>query len=109
MPCDITNSRARAGPARSAMRCVPPAPGVKPTTASTRPKRADSDAQIMSQPSETSSPAVRQSQCGDGQILQSLYGAKELAEAGDLVRAVAAFQGLDHAVEDIDVRPAGER
>src|SRR3954470_22927088 len=60
MPWDITNSRARAGPARSAMRWVPPAPGVSPTTASTRPKRADSVAQIMSQPSEISSPAVRQ-------------------------------------------------
>src|SRR3954454_3277594 len=60
MPCDITNSRARAGPARSAIRGVPPAPGVRPTTASTRPKRADSVAQSMSQPSEISRPAVRQ-------------------------------------------------
>src|SRR5262245_50849581 len=57
----MTNSAARAGPARSAMRWVPPAPGVSPTTASTSPKRADSVAQIMSQPSEISSPAVRQS------------------------------------------------
>src|SRR6476469_7988829 len=57
----MTNSRARPGPARSAIRWVPPAPGVRPTTAATRPKRADSVAQIRSQPSETSSPAVRQS------------------------------------------------
>src|SRR3954451_8451978 len=59
MPWDITNSAARAGPARSAIRWVPPAPGVSPTTASTSPKRADSVAQSMSQPSEISSPAVR--------------------------------------------------
>ena len=38
----MTSSRARAGPARSASRCVPPMAGVRPTTVSTRPKRADS-------------------------------------------------------------------
>src|SRR5581483_757229 len=59
----MTNSAARAEPARSAMRWVPPAPGVKPTTASTSPNFADSAAQIMSQPSEISSPAVRHSPC----------------------------------------------
>ena len=39
------SSRTRApapGPARSAIRCVPPAPGVSPTTASTRPNFDDS-------------------------------------------------------------------
>ena len=56
----MTNSRARAGPARSAMRCTPPPKGVRPTTRSTRPNWAPSAAQIMSQPSETSRPAVRQ-------------------------------------------------
>src|SRR4051812_37120165 len=61
MPPLITNSLARAGPARSAIRWVPPAPGVRPTTASTRPNRADSLAQSMSQPSEISRPAVRHS------------------------------------------------
>src|SRR5947209_13577222 len=57
----MTNSRALAGPARSAMRWVPPAPGVRPTTRSTSPKRADSAAKMRSQPSDSSSPAVRQS------------------------------------------------
>ena len=64
----ITNSAARAGPARSAIRCVPPAPGVSPTTASTRPNWASSVAQSMSQPSETSSPAVRQSPCTSARV-----------------------------------------
>src|SRR4051812_47433635 len=47
----ITSSRARAGPARSATRWVPPIAGVRPTTISTSPKRADSAAQIKSQAS----------------------------------------------------------
>ena len=47
----MTNSRARAGPARSAIRWTPPPNGVSPTTRSTSPNLAPSAAQIMSQPS----------------------------------------------------------
>src|SRR4051795_9907578 len=64
-PPVITNSRARAGPARSAIRCVPPIAGVRPTTRSTSPKRAPSAASRMSQPSDSSRPAVRHSPCTD--------------------------------------------
>ena len=55
----MTSSRARAGPARSASRCVPPMAGVRPTTVSTSPKRADSAASSRSQASESSKAAVR--------------------------------------------------
>ena len=63
----MTSSRARAGPARSATRWVPPISGVMPTTISTSPNCADSAAQIMSQASESSKPAVRHRPCTDGE------------------------------------------
>jgi hypothetical protein len=61
----ITSSRARADPARSAIRCVPPIAGVNPMTISTRPNSAASAAKIMSHASASSNPAVRQSPCTD--------------------------------------------
>src|SRR3954447_11120484 len=64
----MTSSRARAGPARSATRWVPPMSGVSPTTISTSPNWADSAAQIMSQASESSNPAVRQSPCTQASV-----------------------------------------
>src|SRR5215204_1534662 len=57
----MTSSRARAGPARSVTRCTPPMKGVIPTTRSTKPKRAASEATIRSQASESSNPQVRHS------------------------------------------------
>src|SRR5215207_5493003 len=67
-PPPITSSRARAGPARSAIRCVPPISGVRPITASTRPNWADSAAQITSHASDSSRPAVRQRPCTDASV-----------------------------------------
>src|SRR5690242_9424236 len=64
----MTSSRARPGPARSAIRCGPPPAGVRPTTFSTRPNLADSEAKIRSQPSATSSPHVRHSACTEASV-----------------------------------------
>ena len=59
----MTNSRARAGPARSASRCGPPIDGVSPTRTSTRPNCAPSAATSRSQASAISRPHVRHSAC----------------------------------------------
>ena len=48
----MTNSRARAVPARSAIRCVPPISGVMPTTFSTSPNCTPSAAHSRSQASD---------------------------------------------------------
>ena len=64
----MTNSRARALPARSAIRCVPPMSGVMPTTASTRPNCTPSPAHSRSHASDSSSAAVRHRPCATASV-----------------------------------------
>ncbi len=113
----ITSSRARAGPARSARRCVPPIAGVRPTTVSTSPNRADSAASRMSQPSENSNAAVRHSECaaktvGSGSSLDTM---DEIEQAhphgggllgGEPVEDVHVDAAADNATLGPDQQPA---
>ena len=103
----MTSSRARAGPARSASRCVPPMAGVRPTTVSTSPKRADSAASSRSQASESSKAAVRHRACaantvGSGQLLDGVDHLQQLGpQLGGGLRAEAVEEvHVDAAADD---------
>ena len=103
----MTSSRARAGPARSASRCVPPMAGVRPTTVSTSPKRADSAASSRSQASESSKAAVRHSAWAANTV-----GKRQLLDGVDHLRAARstarpASCGAE-AVEEVHVDAAAD-
>src|SRR5688572_28820111 len=71
------------------MRCVPPISGVRPITAPTRPNCADSAAQIMSQASTSSRPAVRQSPWTEASVGNGSSSMRWVIESSSPVRSAA--------------------
>ncbi len=98
----------RARPARPSAGCRR-RPGVSPTTASTRPNWADSAAQIMSQPSATSRPAVRQRPWTSARVgISSASSRRTPSIRGWESSEALAGPGVDDRLEVGDVDAAGE-
>ena len=104
----MTSSRARAGPARSASRCVPPIAGVRPTTVSTRPKRADSAASSRSQAERRA--RRRPSGTARGRRTRSAAAAPRRCGSTSSSSRHSRRGVLDgEAVEEVHVDPAADR
>jgi len=80
--------------------------GVIPTTRSTRPKRAESAAQIRSQARESSKPQVRQRPATDEMVGKGRSSTRRVIAR----RLLGERLGVDsiEALEDLDVDAAGE-